>query len=248
MPLSFRDLSIQTKVMAAFVAVFLTTLALGLFSLSETASVNDKALDVRDNWLPSTVALGDLEGAVVAVQAREAEFLVAAADKTPGRLAAAAQAFQDAVAAADKAYAAYAPLITAGTRDEALMKTFVASWATAKLSTHTLLQGVAAIGGGTPRLGEAVSRALDSAIAAVRDDLHFNAAEGRKAADAGEATYASSRLLVIGAIAAAALLCVLTGLSLIVTVAVPLKHCIAAVEHLAGRPAGCGDRQQRQAG
>jgi methyl-accepting chemotaxis protein len=234
MPLSLRDLPIRTKVVSAFVAMFLVTLALGLFGLSRTASVNDRALDVRDNWLPSTFDLGDLLGDVVEVRAREAEVLVARAEKTPARLAA-MQAFRDSVALTDKAYATYAPLITAGTRDETLMKAFVVAWAAAKQSGEALLQPVAATGASADAAGlhEAASQAINDAINDVREDLHFNAEQGKKAADEGKVTYASSRLLVIGAIALAGLLCALTGIALIGTVAAPLKRCIGAVESLA---------------
>ena len=59
-----------------FAAVFAATLALGLFGLSRTAAVNDAAADVRDNWLPSTVALGKLEFAVGQYRIAEARLLL----------------------------------------------------------------------------------------------------------------------------------------------------------------------------
>ena len=61
---AWRNLSIATKVIAAFVLIFVATIALGLFGLSRTAAVNGKAAEVRDNWLPSTAALGTLAFAV----------------------------------------------------------------------------------------------------------------------------------------------------------------------------------------
>ena len=59
-----RDLSIRTKVFAAFGLVFLVVLALGLLAISRLSALNDTAADIRDNWLPSTGLAGEMSSAL----------------------------------------------------------------------------------------------------------------------------------------------------------------------------------------
>ena len=74
----WQDVSITTKVILGFVMVFVATVGLGLFGLSQTSAVNSKAADIRDNWLPSTVALGKLVSTVRESRVREARAAISA--------------------------------------------------------------------------------------------------------------------------------------------------------------------------
>jgi len=59
---AFMNLSIRAKVMAAFGAILVVTLGLGLFAVDRLSSVNAEAAGVRDNYLPSTRYLGVIAG------------------------------------------------------------------------------------------------------------------------------------------------------------------------------------------
>ncbi len=231
----WSNLSIRGKVFAAFAAVFMVTLALGLFGLAETASVNDHAADVRDNWLPSTVGLGKLATAVKEYRIAEARLTLAAVSVDSKAVRQSLDDFRAAQKAAEQSYTDYKPLIAAGTDDEKLMKEFDTAWTAFKATSNRVasmaekgeLDTLATLYQGDDHV------AFRSAVDKVMADLDFNGAEGKKAADAGEATYTSSRILTVLAIALAGLLCAGAGFTIISTVARPLRTSIGVVDRLA---------------
>src|SRR4051812_14551009 len=54
------DIGVSRKVLAILVASLLPTIAVGAFGLVKLAEVNANSAQIRDNWLPSTRFLGDL--------------------------------------------------------------------------------------------------------------------------------------------------------------------------------------------
>ena len=76
----WRNQSISTKIVAAFTLVFVSAVWLGLFGLAQTASINEKAADVRDNWLPSTVLLGKFAAQIKEFRIKEARILISTED------------------------------------------------------------------------------------------------------------------------------------------------------------------------
>ena len=83
---SWTNLSIRMKVLIAFGAVFLATCTLGIFGLIETSRINDDALDIRDDWLPSTGALGNLAISAENYRIIEARLIIAAVSKDAANL------------------------------------------------------------------------------------------------------------------------------------------------------------------
>ncbi|MGA3403236.1 MAG: methyl-accepting chemotaxis protein [Acetobacteraceae bacterium] len=231
----WQHLTIATKVVAAFALVFVTTVGLGLFGLSQTAAVNSKAADIRDNWLPSTTALGKLVSAVRESRVREARVAISAGASDKSDLASDLSAFQTAQSEAEKAYANYQPLITAGTDDERLMRTYADAWIKLKASNAQVgdlakrhdLDAMSRLYDGEDRAN------YDVAVNAIVADMDFNAAQGKIAAQEGEATYGSARLWTIGALALCGLLCIGAGLAIVRSVAGPLRLITAAVNRLA---------------
>ena len=47
------NLSIRTRVIAAFATVLFVTVGLGLFAKARIGEVNEEAVDIRNNWLPA---------------------------------------------------------------------------------------------------------------------------------------------------------------------------------------------------
>jgi len=231
----WQDLFIATKVVLAFALVFVATLGLGLFGLSQTAAVNSKAADVRDNWLPSTAALGTLISAVREARVVEAGVGISAAASADGDLNGDLNALQTAQSETEKAYAAYQPLITPDTDDERLMRTYADAWTKLKASNARVVDlvkqhNLVAMN----RLFDGDDRAIyDTAVNALVADMAFNAAQGKLAAETGAATYQFARLLTIGALVLCGLLCVAAGIAIVRSVAVPLRLTTAAVDRLA---------------
>ena len=233
--LIWRNLSIRTKVVAAFASTFLVMLALGLFGMSQTGSVNDRAVEIRDNWLPSTSHLGRLLGAVEATRVIEARVVRLASAGKGEEYAASITALQSATAAADNAYKDYVPFISAGTNDETLMRAFTQVWAKYKQNQAAVLAQVAAkdIAGADILYLDPGREFYNAATASVLDDLNWNEQQGKAAADRGQATYQSSRMWTVASIAAGGLLCFLAGLAITASVVSPLRLSIAAVNSLA---------------
>ena len=73
----FRNWSVRGKVIAAFAVVLLCTAGLGLFAIGRLSAVNTAAADIRENWLPSTRALGKV--------AQIAERVLLSGHRIPGR-------------------------------------------------------------------------------------------------------------------------------------------------------------------
>ena len=53
-----NNVSIRTKLLAAFSALFLLIVAQGVFSINRLAVVNDLSTEMEENWLPSTRYVG----------------------------------------------------------------------------------------------------------------------------------------------------------------------------------------------
>jgi len=233
---AWRALPIATKVIAAFTMVFFTTVGLGLLGLLQTSAVNGKAAEIRDNWLPSTAALGRLDAAVKEFRVRESRLVMSATANSQNEFGydANIKIMDDARAEADKAYAGYQPLITANTDDERLMRTFVDAWTklkasverTAELAAHRDVDAMLRQYRGEDRAN------YDAANNAILQDMDFNVAQGKLAAEAGEATYRAARLLTLGVLVLCGLLGIGAGVAIVRSVVRPLHNVTTIVERL----------------
>ncbi len=232
---AWQDRSISSKISMAMGMAFFSALALGLFGLSQTAAVNDKAADIRDNWLPSTAQLGKLSSAVSAARIAEARLLITSHANKPEIWARNRTTFEAAVSQADEAYAAYRPLITAGTDDETLMKTFNENWDKFKVTSQAVADAAGSNDTETALrtyVGDDGTN-ITAAIDAVVQDIAFNTTEGKKAADDGNATYQSARWVTILAIVLTSLVCIGASAAMIFGIAKPLNRLTGTVERLA---------------
>jgi methyl-accepting chemotaxis protein len=232
--------TIRTKVLAAFGIVFLATCGLGLFGMSRTAAVNDAALDIRDNWLPATAALGKLATSIEFYRLGESRIAVTALGSDLSKISDDAVVVGQAQAAVEKLRHDYQPLISPGTTDERLMKAFDEGWTKVTRDANQMIDLVkkndAAGAVALYRTGGRDS--IDFVRKRLQEDLTFNEAEGRKAADHGAATYASARGATILALIVTALLCVLASFGIVAGVARPIGRTTAVVNRLAS-----GDRE-----
>ena len=56
-----NNVSIRTKLLVAFSALFLLIVAQGVFSINRLAVVNDLSTEMEENWLPSTRYVGAIK-------------------------------------------------------------------------------------------------------------------------------------------------------------------------------------------
>jgi methyl-accepting chemotaxis protein len=233
---------IGTKVAGAFGCVLLVVLGLGLVALNRLAAVNDRALDVRDNWLPSTVTQGRLLAAVENVRVGEAWYFLS--DSEAGR-ATTHEDLRGRLAAVDSLRADYEKLLTRGTDDETFMKDFDTAWSAHKAAVLRQLDD--------PRATAKDFLASDSydsfkaSTAAATNDLNFNQVQGKLAGDEGAAVYASTRLVVITVLSLSVLLCAALAFGIITNVSLPLRRMTDIMKRLADHdltvPTGAGARQ-----
>jgi methyl-accepting chemotaxis protein len=236
---TWSNFSIRTKVLVAFGTVFVAACAMGLFGLNQTARVNDAALDVRDDWLPSTGALGDMAAAIGKYRVSESRVIISALSKDAEKLAADKATLAESAAAVAQVRRDYGPLISAGTDDERLMKEFDGFWSKATQSSATVLDLIAKgdAEGATKLYRGDDKENFDQALARVMSDLHFNQTEGKKAADEGAATYTSANWSTTVALVVTALLCIGASIAIVTGVARPIGRTTEVVNRLAS-----GDR------
>ncbi|MCW2286502.1 methyl-accepting chemotaxis protein [Rhodoblastus acidophilus] len=230
----WRDLKIGKKIIAALAAMFVLAIVVGALGMTQMAAINARAIDIRDNWLPSVGKIDQLNVALTRVGRTENALLLAVASHHDS-----AQALADHKTALDKvdqAYADYKPLISANTDDQKLMAEFSELWPRyRKISMDTVERA----------LNGDIDRAADESMAVnlpkrieiqkvLEKDVAFNASEGARAAREGESIYASARLIMLGALALAALAGGAAAFALIGGVSRPLGQATAAIKRLAG--------------
>lgn len=54
------NMTVRMKSIASFTAVIIIFIAFGGFSILQMSSMNDKSLEIRNNWLPSVAAVANL--------------------------------------------------------------------------------------------------------------------------------------------------------------------------------------------
>ncbi len=232
---TWLNLSIRGKIAAAFSVVLIMTCLLGFFSLYESSRINGAAVDIRDNWLPSTEGLGALISAAETYRIVESLVVISEINGKADELATKLSDLAEARSAVDKLRRAYEPLITAGTEDEKFVKEFDQAWSQTQQTAGKLAE--LAKSKDTAALvalfeGEEKNQ-FDLAISKLRMDSTFNRDEGVKAANTGAAVYEEARWSTIIALLIVATLCVLAGYAIISGVARPLARSTAVVNRLA---------------
>jgi methyl-accepting chemotaxis protein len=230
-----RDLPIPTKVIAAFALVFACTMGLGLFGLAQTSAVNERAADMRDNWLPSTAKLGALVSAAKEFRIVESRILMVAADGDAARMARVTEMLQQDEAMVDKTLKEYQPLMAVGTDDEVNTKAFASAWERTKATTNKVMDNVRY---GDLRAATALylgenKEAYDAAVAAGMADMKFNAEEGTRSANEGAATYARARWMTVVALVVGGAMCLGIAFAMILGIARPVQTMSATVDRLA---------------
>jgi methyl-accepting chemotaxis protein len=227
-----QNLKIRTKVTFAFGFTLFVCVALGLFALQRLSAVNERAADVRDNWLPATAALGDYTSKALIFRLRGSYLMLA---DTPEAQAAELKATDEAQVNAEKVWQIYEPLITPGTERQ-MADTVKQSWAQYLVLNKKLSEMVRAgdkKGAVDFYNGEMRKVFVSGITETLTKDLEFNASEGKKAANAGEAAYQSAKFWIIGALVLAAVLSILSGYFIVSGVARPIVKTTETMRSLA---------------
>ena len=121
---SFNNLTIRTKVSVTFGILVIAVIALAGTSILRVSMINDRAADVRDNWLPSTGTLGQMEAALQNFRVSEARVALADESHRPAEM----DLLQERRGQIEALRTQYEPLISPNTEDSRLMAQFDKAW------------------------------------------------------------------------------------------------------------------------
>jgi len=230
----FRNWSVRGKVIAAFAVVLLCTAGLGLFAIGRLSAVNTAAADIRENWLPSTRALGKV--AQIAERVRSYQGIAFLADTEADRQARAAKT---AKTSADMlaALMQYEPLIAPG-EELRLAQAMLGAWsAYSALSDKlaTFMEDTASRGQALNLYRADMLTAMDTFRAALEADILFKVGGGKAAASSGAALGHSAILMICAVLGLMVCLCTAVGWGMVHTISRPISAMTAAMRRLADR-------------
>jgi methyl-accepting chemotaxis protein len=229
-----QNAAIKTKVGVAFAAVLFCTLAMGSFAVFEMGAMNKKAEEIRDNWLPSTVLIGEMNSLFNFYRVLEGAHI---ASTTPEDMAAEEKTMAEVLRSFREKSAAYDKLLTPGFETENYRRfqgnfdryIAISEGKLLKLSRNNENTDAGALYRGESRKEYREGKALLERLA------QFNVEQGKKAADEGAATYAAGRTGVLIALGLAGVLCLGAGWMIVSTVSGPIQGLTGVMARLAGR-------------
>ena len=141
----------------------------------------------------------------------------------------------DFAAQAEKAWSQYEPMVTAGAERQ-LADQIKAGWADYQQMTQKLI-GLVESGdkkGATEFFnGDMLKHYVAGLSDPTAKDVAYNVNEGKKSADAGQATFKSARYWIIGMLVFAAAMAVFSGLMIVAAVATPIVRMTGTMGRLA---------------
>ena len=231
--LSLSNIRIQTKIVLAFAIVLFTTLGLGAFAIQRMSTINDAALEVGDDYLPSTINLSKLIKLVERYRVKKARDIMST-DVNDMRLELNANVVVE--RSYDEARQRYDSLIDPGEERARFVK-IDALWSRCKeinarilaLSSRNANAEAATLYKG---VGADVFRALTDLL---DQDMEYNRKAGVAAGVMSTRVYNATWWLTMGVLIAAATFAASAGFALIRGISVPLTTMTAAMKRLAGR-------------
>ncbi len=201
-----RKRSIRLSLSGGFVLFLLLALTLGLFSIAELRQVNQVSADIRDRWLQSTRALGDLNNFTSDYRAAEASSLLSS---DPDQRAKTDRELAELDAYVLKSQADYAR-IPHDAAEQRLYRKFAAAWRDYKaVAAEVIRLAHAGRTGEGARLYMTQSRRVyDAASDALGFLTSLTVANAHDASNRAEATYRTARALIVAAIILAGLILV----------------------------------------
>ena len=227
------NLRIRTKVLLAFAAVLIVTVALGLFAVQRLGEVNGAAAEMRDKWLPSLRLLGKLESRLRQFRANQFDSLLVRTDQHRQMLS---NGMRTAVEQFREARAQYEPLLSSD--DERRLAAALDTSFTEYVRIHDEFLTLSRNGdkeGAADLLNDRGRDAYAATTKALNDAVEFNTREGAKAGDRAAELYGSARAWLIGGLVLATLLGSFAGWAIVVGVSRPITRMTGLMRRLATR-------------
>ena len=229
----FQNLTIRSKVMSAFAAVLAVTALLGVFSINRLGTVNDGAVALSSNYLVASQGLSTLAYNAMRYRQLQAAVLVAANQEGRAKEEASMRTALDEV---ERGWNTYAPTIDAG-YERGIADKFRSGWKNYVAMTDHFQE--LANAGKTAEAtayytGEMRTLFNTDFQAVLNEDQAYQGKSGAEEAQKSADTYASARLMIMGALAFAVLLCVISGWLIVTGVSTPIRAMTEAMKRLAG--------------
>ena len=229
-----RNLPIARKFTVAFGTVCALCLLLGVFVFLNFRSVAARATDVRDNTLPSIMALGDLRNAASEMRLQDLDLLLCqsatcTSEHTGLR--------QQSIVAYEKTWTIYEPMIGSPEERETAEKMHLALKAYSDLSDN----GVKMLAAGkTSEAFDALASdqagaTFRNALSAVQDDLLLNQKMGQQTAREAVSASVRSSWVTASLVAVILGLCAMIGFVMTRMIATPLRAATDALERVANK-------------
>ena len=228
----FSRSGLRGRIIAAFALVLCCTAGLGVFAVHRLGAVNASAAEIREDWLPSTRALGRVAQLTERVRSYQGLFFLA--DTPEERQARNAKTAQ-AVAELQTALKDYERLVTPG-EEQRLSEALMQAWSAYSALSAQFAEITARDDGRERALAlfrRPMLAAMDSFRAALEADAAFGLRAGQAAAEHGQALGASARVWVLAVLGLTALVCAAVGWSLIRGVSGPISAMTRVMGRLA---------------
>ncbi|MBI0539458.1 HAMP domain-containing protein [Roseomonas sp. KE2513] len=204
-----RSLRTRTKLLASFGLLLLLLIGVGGIGLSQLAGVNDRAADIRNNWLPSTRLLGSLDAAITRYRQLQATVMLVEGAEAKAREAQALSAIGSDIEAL---WRSYEPMVSPG-EERRLADLARQGWRDYLALSPRVIEMAHTDEPAAARLYTGESRSAFNWIReALSADIVLNAEAGAAAAAAGEAIYHRAFWLILAVMAGSALLAILSAL------------------------------------
>ena len=225
------DLSVGTKMAAAFAAILLVVVGLAGLSLQRIGVVNDGGAHIRNNWLPGIQLAGEITSAASAYRDAESSLVLGADDD-------ALQEFKkNATSALKRLREAGEQLakLPASGEEAGYLQDFSKNW-DAYVKTNTelvaLIQQKKAPDAVDLFTGDSAYQ-FSKAKTAIGRLLGAKIKGGDESVAAADATYRATVPLMIGAGVVAALLCIVAAVGVVLGVARPMRRVATLVREVA---------------
>ncbi|MDC7684998.1 methyl-accepting chemotaxis protein [Asticcacaulis sp. BYS171W] len=226
----FRNITIRSRIVAAFALLLISTVALGLFAVNRLSAVNKAVDELGSNWLPTANTLGDMSQSFELMRLRQLQLLTsdeAGRSEIVTNIGKASDALE-------KTLADYKPLVTPG-EEQALADQVFHNMETYRTNSQLYLDKVNAgdIAGATTFFMTDMQDQARTLRDAIRADRAFQLKAGNAAAEAGIALGKQATTMIFVALGITALFTVVVGLMIVRGVSVPVAGMAAIMRRLA---------------
>lgn len=235
-PREGRALSLGAKLGAGFAFLTILFACLGGFALQRMGTMNATNAEMRDHYLPSTMAAGNLAMDLQDVRQIESHFMLTTSDDAAERLELRGR-IAKAIETVDAARQAYEPLIQAGKERNSYTTIFDRTWPVYRadaMQTIAFKQDDQELGA-LDSYNHKARTDFETLANFMRWDMSFNRKTGSAAADASRDTYRATWWMVATGIVLVLGLGTATAIGLTRHISHPVAAMTASMRRLADR-------------